>query len=52
MRAARHASETNKMLCYPSKCAGFVPKVADVTGSAEPSHSSLVIDGDGLSAEL
>lgn len=52
MCAARRASEINQMLCYSSKRAGFVPTAADVTGSAEPSHSSLVIDGDGLSAEL
>jgi len=52
MRAARHASEINKMLCYSSKCAGFIPTAADVIGSAKPSQSSLVIDGDGLSAEL
>lgn len=52
MRVASHTSEMNKVWCYSRKCAGFVLTVVDVIGSTEPSHSSLVIDGDGLSAEL
>lgn len=52
MHVASHTSEMNKVWCYSRKCAGFVFTAADVTGSTEPSHSSLVIDGDGLSAEL
>lgn len=52
MHVASHTSEMNKVWCYSRKCAGFVLTAADVTRSTEPSHSSLVIDGDRLSAEL